>query len=238
MDGSSAFPRIAPSSVDDLPLLLPLAEVWRYLSYPEGQTPPERTEERIARELETARRWMRARGLYRVDPPEEAALIGLPPIVDAARDDPLDSRPAAVALGLVTIGPVLEEMVRHRLAADDALGALILDAIGSAAAEEAADRLCARVCAATAPSADDAEVGTFSGCRLSSGYGEWPIEAQRKVFARLPHDEIDVHLLSSMLMVPRKSISFALWLGADGRPRTDLGGCARCPNRTCRHRRA
>ena len=52
------------------------------------------------------------------------------------------------------------------------------------------------------------------GCRISPGYGRWPLSAQKALFARLPHETLGVSLNPSMMMTPRKSISFALWLGA------------------------
>ena len=32
----------------------------------------------------------------------------------------------------------------------------------------------------------------FAGCRVSPGYGDWPLAAQERLFARLPHDAIGV----------------------------------------------
>ena len=39
------------------------------------------------------------------------------------------------------------------------------------------------------------------------------------------------------MMVPRKSISFAMWLGARERPAAGLAGCIRCTLEHCRYRR-
>jgi len=72
---------------------------------------------------------------------------------------------------------------------------------------------------------------------VSPGYGSWGIHSQKALFDRLPHHRIGVDLLPTMLMTPRKSISFAMWLGADRRPLAGLSGCARCGLVECRYRK-
>jgi len=125
------------------------------------------------------------------------------------------------------------------LSAGDASGALLLDAIGSAAAEAAADALGSRI-AGGAAVGDVGELA-LSPCRVSPGYGDWPLSAQEAIFARLPHGELGVRLLPSLLMVPRKSITFALWFDAAGHALGDRRGCSccpldRCPRQTTRQR--
>jgi hypothetical protein len=116
----------------------------------------------------------------------------------------------------------------------DTVGALLLDAMGSAAVEEAADRLGAIITGVEVPPDYDAPAVS---CRISPGYGLWPLEAQGPLFGHLPHAAIGVTLRPSLLMEPRKSISFAMWLGADARPIAGLSGCDRCLLTTCRYRR-
>ena len=74
-------------------------------------------------------------------------------------------------------------------------------------------------------------------CRISPGYGRWPLTAQTNVFDRLPHEQLGVELLPSLLMVPRKSISFAMWIGAEARPTAGLSGCHHCNLDHCQYRR-
>ncbi|MBW2523265.1 MAG: hypothetical protein JRI23_03780, partial [Deltaproteobacteria bacterium] len=119
-----------------------------------------------------------------------------------------------------------------------------LDAAGSAATEEAADLLGAIVAGSQAdkrdpPAGAQATAGRVAAlpCRVSPGYGRWGIEAQHRLFPLLPHDAVGVSLLPSCLMVPRKSISFAMWLGARGRIAEGLAGCSRCTLAQCRFRR-
>jgi hypothetical protein len=230
-----------------LPLLIRREEVLHFLGYPETYEPPQRVEVRIGSALAEARDLAAAAGTYRHLPVAAASSIGLEPI------------PAAgLVIGLVTVGEGIEKQVAELLRAGDATGALLLDAAGSAAAEEAADHLGAIIAnedpedASEAPAEDvpptashadpapperEIEPASPVACRISPGYGSWPLEAQSALLDRLPHARLGVSLLPSMLMVPRKSISFAMWLGTDARPIAGASGCARCRLGHCRYRR-
>lgn len=217
----------------DTALRLPRADVLHFLGYPEGREPQARVAALLDDCLREARSLVRGRAVWRTLPVEEAADVGLAPL------------PASgLVIGLVTAGPEIVAAASARMARGDATAALVLDACGSAAAEEAADRTSAAILsslgglapdAATAPSPDRAAAVS---CRISPGYGQWQLTSQPALFARLPHREIGVHLERSLLMAPRKSVSFAMWLGADARPLAGLSGCTRCELESCRYRRA
>lgn len=220
-------------SVIELALALPRTEVLKVLGYPEGYAPSPGVERLLDPLIAEARTLARARGAWRRLRLEQAAQVGLEPI---AAD--------ALVIGLVTAGGALEAVAAERLARGEATAALVLEACGSAAAEEAADRLGAHIVhelaaeaggsPASAPRGDAAAIG----CRVSPGYARWPITCQQKLFARLPHAALDMRLEASFLMVPRKSISFAMWPGAEPRPAAGLSGCPRCELEGCRFRRA
>jgi hypothetical protein len=225
-----------------LPVTIRDADVLHFLGYPEGHRPPARTRRHIQGLLAEARGLVDARGTYRHLPVSSAGQVDLEPI------------PATgLVIGLVTVGPGIETRVTELAAAGSAAAALVLDAMGSAAVEEAADRLGAVVTAridasAGAPEADSGagparspepdEAVPGPSCRISPGFGRWPLEAQVPLFERLPHAAVGVRLLPSLLMVPRKSISFAMWLGSEVRPVAGLSGCDRCGLEHCRYRRA
>jgi hypothetical protein len=204
--------------VVDLPVAVRREEVVRFLEYPEGRQPSERVEKLLAEALVEARALVRARGAYNPLPADDCSRVGLERI-DA------DS----LVVGLVTAGEAIEARARDLAAAGDLTRSVLLDAAGSAAAEEAADRLSAEIVGGGQGSAS---------CRLSPGYGRWPIESQTALFELLPHAAVGVRLLPSMLMVPRKSVSFAMWLGSRQRPAEGLAGCLRCDLETCRYRRS
>ncbi len=246
--------RPEPRGVIPLPVRIRRSDLLQFLGYPIERTPPPRVEDRIEPAIDEARRLADAVGSYRHIPVAGAADVGLEPI-DAA----------GLVIGLVTAGGRIESRVAEYLERNDATGALLLDAAGSAAAEEAADLLGAIVASESlgrgfAPHDEDtrsdgsaADSGSEGlhpdpqalryeaphpiSCRISPGYGGWPLSAQRMLFDRLPHRLLGISLLPSMMMSPRKSISFAMWLGADARPILGLSGCSRCSLEHCRYRR-
>ncbi len=252
----------------ETPLTLERSDVLHFLGYPRGREPQARVAAKLDECLTRARGLVRGHGVWRTLSVDEACEVGLTPV------------PASgLVIGLVTAGAAIVEAASDRMAVGDATSALIFDACGSAAAEEAADRLSAAIIAhlgdvggiasvdgvdngggrggegdngartrgnatdeasppaSTESDRESARVAAIS-CRISPGYGKWPLASQPALFARLPHHEIGVHLEGSLLMTPRKSVSFAMWLGADARPLSGLSGCARCDLESCRYRRA
>lgn len=109
-----------------------------------------------------------------------------------------------VALCICTIGPELEEEINQLMGKNEMVRALILDSLGSEAAEEAAvqsDRILAEKAR---------EMGLWPSKRFSPGYGKWDIKEQRYVFQALPGTDIGVRLTESCMMIPRKSVSFRI----------------------------
>lgn len=211
--------------VHELSVSIRREDVLHFLGYPTGQSPASRIGVLVEGTILEARRLASARGTFVRHPVERSRGLGL---------EPLEA--TALVIGLVTVGAELDRAVDGLVAEGEPTRALLLDAAGSAAAEEAADRLSA-VAAGTETMAGASSPAPHVSCRVSPGYGGWSIRAQTSVFAALPHDALGVSLLPSMLMTPRKSISFAMWLGADRRPLAGLSGCARCGLVQCRYRR-
>lgn len=211
-------------------LSLAREDVLHFLGYPAGREPQARVSALIDECLVEARGLVQGRGVWTTLPLDQAVEVGLVPIAASG-----------LVIGLVTAGAAIVEAASNRMARGDATAALVLDACGSAAAEEAADRISAAIVArlggSTATSAPESDRPAAISCRISPGYGGWPLDSQPALFSHLPHREIGVHLDSSLLMMPRKSVSFAMWLGADARPIAGLSGCARCELESCRYRR-
>lgn len=124
-----------------------------------------------------------------------------------------------IALVVCTIGSALEERVAQLTAEDRVARAMLLDAIGSAAVEEVADRSNRRICA------EALRDGLDPGPRVSPGYGAWKLEDQDWLLGEIAPAEIGVTLSETWMMTPRKSISYAVPLA---------GGSAR-PQRRCVH---
>jgi hypothetical protein len=109
-----------------------------------------------------------------------------------------------VAICICTIGPELEQEIEKLMEKNEMTRALILDALGSEAAEEVAiqsDQILA----------EKARVmNLWPSKRYSPGYGKWDVKEQRFIFRMLPAADIGIRLTESCMMIPRKSISFRI----------------------------
>ena len=109
-----------------------------------------------------------------------------------------------VALAIVTIGRALPDEVNYLMNAGKYVDGIILDAIGSAGAELLADLVNFEI-------AEEAKKKSLQySKRYSPGYCKWDLSDQKMFFKFLPAHEIEVHLTDGYLMVPIKSISFAI----------------------------
>ncbi len=209
---------IPPSPVLSLQLELAREDLMEFLDYPPGHSPPRRMEPLMAQALATASRLVAARGAFVHAAPEKAGQLLLPP-----------REASHLVLGLVTIGAALEQAVTSLTREGMMTAALMLDAAGSAAAERAADQLGAVIVG------QERAPGPVA-CRLSPGYGDWPISAQPSLLASLPATSLGVSLTPGHMMLPRKSISFAMWLDSDGAGLPARRGCKYCSLLHCRYR--
>jgi hypothetical protein len=127
-----------------------------------------------------------------------------------------------------TIGAELEEAISHSLATDP-LHALALDGLGNAAVEVLAQQLCGRI--GDLVGAEGLQAST----PLSPGSPEWPVETgQPQIFALLDPAKAGIRLTSGGMMLPKKSVSFVIGLGAD-MSQADL--CDVCSlKESCRYR--
>ena len=215
-------------------LSLPREDVLHFLGYPEGRAPQPRVAALIDECLAAARGLVHGRGVWTTLAVEDAVEVGLAPIAANGLVIGLVTAGAAiVAAASPAIPPRLSTIAAEMRSA--ASSAAALPQASSTSAAVASPRAMRSDAAAPAPASDRPAAVS---CRISPGYGRWPLSSQPALFARLPHREIGVHLDHSLLMVPRKSVSFAMWLGADARPLAGLSGCARCELESCRYRRA
>ena len=134
----------------------------------------------------------------------------------------------ALVVCLVTIGPQLENAVGRHKDAGDLSRALILDSYGSASAEAAADA------AEEFVRAKAGETGLKCSARFSPGYGGWNLAEQKWVFAALGGDALGVRLTEGCMLVPRKSITFAMTIGDQPVDMRDADVCEYCGMVNCR----
>ncbi len=158
---------------------------------------------------------------------------GMFKIVDGKtlQGDPYFKGEDKIALGLCTIGEELENKVGQLSQKGELARAITLDAMGSVAAESAADFLNLHICELCKKKS--------WGCseRFSPGYGNWSLEGQRFIFALLPAERIRVKLNQSCMMIPRKSVSFAIRIGEEFRSLRKRKICETCNLKDCPYRK-
>ena len=223
------------------------ADLLRLVGYKTQQEPDDKLRALIAEAVEEAEKLARPQAVFalfeRKDVPGAAHLstfFGAPPDAGAAAASSIHaatslgaSIPPAqeVALSVCTIGPLLEDRVSEYSSAGELTRGLILDAAGSVLAEAVCDYANEKICT------EAAGRSLYTTCRVSPGYGRWKIEEQKVVFELLPTDSIGVSLTKSFMMIPRKSVSFAVRLTTE-RPTGHPGSpCALCGREDCEFRR-
>jgi len=203
---------------EDLAIAVSEEETLRFLGLHAGKRAPRASlMKEIEEELAVASELLEPRGVWC------SRDAGLPGSGRFAADAPL-------ALAVCTIGPALEERVEKLARSGRSTRAMVLDAIGSAAAEAAADASNGSICA------EAFREGRAPGARRSPGYDRWPVAEQRLLFDVLRPEEVGVTLTASCMMTPRKSVSFAVPLDAGAAAPRHASRCARCGLAGCPYR--
>ena len=209
-----------PVILKDFDIVIEPKEVKRLLGYREesGLEPRARTDEAVAESIEKAGRLVSAAGIY----------------VDASGGDLPGSTVfdglKRVAYCVCTIGSELEDEVSRLSADDELLRAVVLDAAGSVAAEAVAERMDRAI---QDMAADE---GLKTSCRASPGYGDWDVREQKALFELVPADRIGVRLSESAMMIPRKSISFAIHIDEHPVRMRSENSCRNCGRKDCSYR--
>lgn len=203
----------------DLDISMDRRQVLRWLGYRRDRGPRSGVARRFDELWPEALALIEPRGAYRVVDRDSVAPSGMP-------------RPTArVGVGVVTIGRALEDEVRRRGERDEVLDSVLLDAFGSAAAEAAADALNRKLCRAAR------SAGSYPAARISPGYGCWRLEGQAALVELVPAGRIGIRLTSTLMLVPHKSVSFAVrFERRPARPETRRWRCKRCGLRDCPYR--
>jgi len=142
--------------------------------------------------------------------PEEVDIRG--GAVRSRRLAKLWGRAQEVALALSTLGPRLDEQVSAYFVSEKPVEALALDAVGNVALGEMGEEFC-RLMERGARGR-----GMETSAPFGPGQVDWGLEGQRLFFDLLPGKEIGVQLNESYLMVPLKSVSWAVALGRNLHP--------------------
>ncbi len=135
---------------------------------------------------------------------------------------------------ICTIGKDMEEESSRLLNKGELARGVILDAIASHAAEEAAIWMYRSIIRDLSEEIEELE---FTN-RFSPGYCQWLLEdGQKLIFDSLPSNIIRVKLSKTMMMKPRKSISFAVNIGKEVDRELGLKECPTCDLLDCSFRR-
>ena len=141
------------------------------------------------------------------------------------------SQARELAVAVCTIGSRLEERVAECFSGNEPLRALLLDSLGSAAVDAVVREACELIMR------EASGRGYETSSPLSPGGSGFPLSEQWPLFELVPAEKIGVSLTSSGLMVPRKSVSMVIGIGAQMNTWTKAEACARCNlSETCRYR--
>jgi hypothetical protein len=225
-----------PVVLEGLPLSIDRDEVLRFQGYQKGVDRPSPDVLAIFREaLALGERLMAPRLVYRA-----AAVTGAgADLIEAGGETlcipqigrlwgPIE----AVGAGICTVGDAIEQRVRELFEAREFPLAVMLDSVGSAAAESLAEYANDLLCQAAI--SERLRVTN----RVSPGYAGWDTAEQARLFRLCPGDGIGVILNAACFMTPAKSISWLVGLGREARVDHYFTQCRRCWMRDCAYRRA
>jgi len=131
-------------------------------------------------------------------------------------------------VGVVTIGDFLEKKVSELFSQGEYPRALALDAVGTVAVEDFSRevRKLARQ--------EVKEQGFKTSRHFSPGYGGWEVSQQEIIFKSIPADNIGVRLTKGYMMLPQKSLSWAIGVGKEIiTPSEEDNNCGNCQSKCC-----
>lgn len=137
----------------------------------------------------------------------------------------------AVGVAICTVGDSVEARVRELFDAREFPLAVMLDSVGSAAAECLAEYVNDLLCQVAIPE------GLKVTNRVSPGYAGWDVAEQPLLFRLCSGDPVRVKLNDFCVMTPAKSVSFLVGIGPGARVDHYFTQCRRCWMKDCVYRR-
>jgi hypothetical protein len=205
-----------------------LVEIHRYLGYPREVAPAPRMADRISQVVAKAQSCLKPRGAYAVYAVSSRTphALNLNDTTISGNIGEFLEHANRVAVFVVTVGKEISQLAESASKNGDAFSAWIMDAVGSWAAEGAADALMTRI----RRHLHDQEELTL---RYSPGYCGMDMGQQRKLFQLMQADSVGVKLMPSMLMHPLKSISGLVGLAPKEAVSRYRSPCDLCPRVGC-----
>ena len=134
-----------------------------------------------------------------------------------------------LALFVCTAGTIFTDLTHRYNAEGNYLEGFIADAIGSLTVEKAMDKIQSQLAFELQPE------GLQISNRYSPGYCNWSVSGQRELFDQMGNLPIAVSLTESCLMLPIKSVSGIIGVGAHIRKYPYA--CQICKNKDCIYRK-
>jgi hypothetical protein len=136
---------------------------------------------------------------------------------------------SSLAIFVSTAGPEMERWSSQLMAEGEMMHGFIVDTIASSVVEQASEWLEKRI-------ADSVKANGWSLTnRYSPGYCDWPVSDQHALFSLLPSGFCGITLTASALMIPVKSLSGVIGVGAG--VKRGAYQCAICGLQDCYRRR-
>lgn len=134
-------------------------------------------------------------------------------------------------IGVVTIGDLLEKKVSELFSQGEYPQALALDAVGTVAVEDFSRQV--RKFARQ----EIKEQGFRTSRHFSPGYGGWEVSQQDIIFKSIPANNIGVSLTKGYMMLPQKSLSWAIGVGKEIiTPSEEDNNCGNCQSKCCNYK--
>ena len=131
----------------------------------------------------------------------------------------------------VTVGEKIEEEITSRFKQGRYLESMLMDAAATCAVEQAADSL------EKAVALETSKESYKMRWRYSPGYGDWDLSQQKNFFQIIGAQEIGMKLSSSMMLIPRKSITAIIGLEKISADKKISAGekksCENCDKKDC-----
>jgi hypothetical protein len=134
-------------------------------------------------------------------------------------------------VGVVTIGDFLEKKVSELFSQGEYPRALALDAVGTVAVEDFSREV------RKLSRQEVKEQGFKTSRHFSPGYGGWEVSQQDIIFKSIPADNIGVVLTKGYMMLPQKSLSWAIGVGKEIiAPSEEDNNCGNCQSKCCNYK--
>ncbi len=189
--------------IKGLKIKLRKREILRHLKYSpkSGEIPPE-TESLIQQELQRAYELMYPCVIYLTVPRSSDTFekVKNEILKGSEKMEKISSNCVAVTLMASTAGIKIEKEIDN-LKKKELTRALVLDAAGSEAAEQAVNFVSKLI------TEQAREEESCTGMRISPGYGGWDIRVTEKILKILDASKIGIKYTPSGIMTPRKSVA-------------------------------